>query len=352
MNILILGGTGSIGSALVNLLRNTSWNVAITSRKKKDCAGNITYIEGNAHDLHFLRDCLKKEKWDAIVDFMTYTTEEFSKKYELFLSSTSQYFFLSSSRVYADSHDPLTENSARLLDVCNDIEYLKTDEYALAKARQENLLMMSASKNWTIIRPYKTYNSYRMQLGMFKKEDWLYRVLMGKTLAFPKIVAQKRTTLTFAEDVAIGIKELIGNPEALGEAFHITTTESFTWEEIYSQYVVVLQNLFHKNIKVLYVDNTFFDVWNKYQIIYDCNYDRVFDNSKINRVTNGKIKYTNFSNGCSRCLTTFISNPVWRSVNWKLQLWMDHITGDKIRLWDVIGSREKLRYVKASLYNR
>ena len=211
MNILILGGTGSIGSALVNLLRNTSWNVAITSRKKKDCAGNITYIEGNAHDLHFLRDCLKKEKWDAIVDFMTYTTEEFSKKYELFLSSTSQYFFLSSSRVYADSHDPLTENSARLLDVCNDIEYLKTDEYALAKARQENLLMMSASKNWTIIRPYITYNVNRIQLGVYEKENWLRRALAGRTIVFPKDIASKKTSLTYGPDIAGAIVKLIGN---------------------------------------------------------------------------------------------------------------------------------------------
>ena len=184
MNILILGGTGSIGAALVNILKTTSWNIAVTSRKAKDRVGNVTYIEGNAHEKMFLTECLHEEKWDAIVDFMAYTTKEFSERYELFLKNTNQYFFLSSSRVYAESDSPITENSARLLDVCGDEEYLKTDEYALAKARQENLLFASESKNWTIIRPYKTYNDYRIQLGMFEKEDWLYRVLMGKTLAF------------------------------------------------------------------------------------------------------------------------------------------------------------------------
>lgn len=351
MNILILGGTGSIGCALVNLLKNTSWNVVVTSRKAKDCVGNVTYIEGNAHEKHFLTACLQKEEWDTIVDFMAYTTEEFSEKYELFLKNTSQYFFLSSSRVYAESNNPITENSARLLDVCNDEEYLKTDEYALAKARQENLLFASQSMNWTIIRPYKTYNDYRIQLGMFEKEEWLYRVLMGKTLAFPQAVVQKRTTLTFADDVAVAIKELVGNPGALGEAFHITTTESITWKEICSQYEDVLQRHLNKNIKVynMEAENTFYEVWNKYQIMYDCNYDRIFDNSKIDKVTNGKIKYTRFFDGANKCLTKFLSNPEWRSVNWKLQFGMDNVTSDRTRLWDVIGFREKVRYLKSSI---
>ena len=94
---------------------------------------------------------------------MAYSTQEFSKKVELFLDSTDQYFFLSSSRVYAASNEPLTEDSPRLLDVCTDETYLATDEYALAKARQENILLTTNKKNWTIIRPYKTYNNKKMQ---------------------------------------------------------------------------------------------------------------------------------------------------------------------------------------------
>lgn len=50
---------------------------------------------------------------------------------------------MSSSRVYADSQTPITENSPRLLDVYKEEEYLKTDEYALSKARQEDILHRS-----------------------------------------------------------------------------------------------------------------------------------------------------------------------------------------------------------------
>lgn len=169
MNILILGGTGSIGAALVNILKTTNWNVAVTSRKAKDRVGNVTYIEGNAHEKMFLKECLHKEKWDAIVDFMAYTTKEFSERYELFLKNTNQYFFLSSSRVYAESDSPITENSARLLDVCSDEEYLKTDEYALAKARQENLLLHQKTRIGRLLDPIRRTMTIEFSLGCLKK---------------------------------------------------------------------------------------------------------------------------------------------------------------------------------------
>ena len=51
--------------------------------------------------------------------------------------------FLSSSRVYASQESPIREDSMRLLDVSHDSIYLKTDEYALAKARQEDILRKS-----------------------------------------------------------------------------------------------------------------------------------------------------------------------------------------------------------------
>ena len=67
----------------------------------------------------------------------------------------------------------------RLLDVSHDSIYLKTDEYALAKARQEDILRKSGKNNWTIIRPYITYSESRLQLGVLEKEAWLYRALKG-----------------------------------------------------------------------------------------------------------------------------------------------------------------------------
>lgn len=348
MNILILGGTGSIGQALTELLKNTAWNVYVTTRTRRKNVQNITFLQGNAHDEKFLAECVTKEHWNVIVDFMAYSTQEFSKKVELFLESTDQYFFLSSSRVYAASNEPLTEDSPRLLDVCTDETYLATDEYALAKARQENILLANNKKNWTIIRPYKTYNNNRLQLGMYEKEEWLYRLMMGKTLVFPNELKKRKTTLTYAADVAVAISELIENESAYGETFHITTTESLSWEDVFKKYTSILSETTGKQFHIRYVDDIemFYNIWNPYQIKYDCNIDRCFDNSKINRVTNNNLQYTVFTEGVNKCLKKFIESPEWRNINWRLNFWMDNITGEKTKIWDADGLKEKARYVK------
>lgn len=225
---------------------------------------------------------------------------------------------------------------------------IRTDEYALAKARQENILLTTNKKNWTIIRPYKTYNNNRLQLGMYEKEEWLYRLMMGKTLVFPNELKKRKTTLTYAADVAVAISELIENESAYGEIFHITTTESLSWEDAFEKYTSILSETTGKQFHIKYVDDIemFYNIWNPYQIKYDCNIDRRFDNSKINRATNNKLQYTLVAEGINKCLKKFIESPEWRNINWKLNFWMDNITGEKTKIWDADGLKEKARYVK------
>ena len=172
MKVLILGGTGAIGANLVRILSDNNVQTLVTSRSHYDNHHTISYVCGNAKDDAFLKK-LCTQKWDAIVDFMSYKTNEFSARLDLLLSCTKQYVYISSSRVYADKEHPIKESSQRLLDVISDAAYLATDEYALTKARQEDLLINSVSKNYTIIRPYITYDKNRLQLGVLEKEEWL-----------------------------------------------------------------------------------------------------------------------------------------------------------------------------------
>ena len=153
MNILVLGGTGAMGQPLVRQLA-TANDVYVTTRRdlSQPEDSGITYIKGNAKDLTFLAATLKSRHWDAIVDFMVWTSE-FPQVLPLMLEATNQYVFISSARVYAQSDKPITEETPRLLDVSEDQEYLSTNEYALAKAREEDMLFRSGRNNFTIVRP-------------------------------------------------------------------------------------------------------------------------------------------------------------------------------------------------------
>lgn len=240
MKVLLLGGTGAMGSHLATLLANDATDVAVTSRNRSGISGAVRYLGGDAHDMDFLAGVLS-EPWDAIVDFMVYNTPAFGNRLRTLLGATAQYVFISSARVYAKSASPLIEDSPRLLDVSTDKAFLATDEYALTKARQEDLLRQSDRSNWTIIRPYITYSEARLQLGVLEKEDWLYRALKGKAIVFSSDIARKHTTLTYGRDVSRGIRAIIGQSGALGEAFHITADDAIGWDKAMSVYLDVLE---------------------------------------------------------------------------------------------------------------
>ncbi len=313
--------------------------------KEKDILP-IRYMTGDAHEAGFIKSVLENG-YDAVVDFMVYGSEEFRDRLPLLLGSTGQYLFFSSARVYARSADPLREESPRLLDVCGDRQYLETDEYALAKAREENMLRESCRNNWTIIRPYITYNSRRLQLGVYEKENWLWRALQGRTIVFPRDIAERMTTMTYGPDVAAGVAELIGNPKGLGQIFHITTGEHATWEEILEIYLEVIEERTGVQPKVLMTEDSvgLGRVWNEAQIRYDRLYDRVFDGTKLARVCRN-MEFKDLRSGLRECLNAFLEEPEWFGINWRYEAWADRRAGERTRIGDIVGKRNKLGYVK------
>jgi nucleoside-diphosphate-sugar epimerase len=345
MKVLVLGGTGAMGSYLVPLLSDEGITTFVTSRKDRESKNNIHYIQGDAHDLGFIESVLD-EKWDVIVDFMVYSTSIFKNRINLLLDSTNQYIFLSSSRVYADSSEPLTEKSHRLLDVSEDENYLDTDEYALTKARQENVLINSGRTNWTIIRPYITYSDERLQLGVLEKEDWLYRALHGRTIVFSKDIYSKLTTMTHGLDVSKGIKALINNEGALGKSFHITSDKSLRWSEILDIYLTILEKHLGYRPRVLLQDLPSFLKWapGKYQVLYDRIYDRTFINDKASQSIDME-NFTQVENGVKICLQNFLGKTDFKYVNWKSEALKDRLTEEHTPLQEIHSFKQKVKYL-------
>ena len=346
MKVLILGGTGAMGVHLVELMSGTQYNVTVTSRsiRVSNCP-NINFICGNAMDTKFIVPLLK-DSWDVIIDFMAYTEEVFAMRVEHLLNAASQYIFLSSSRVYAECNGLITEESDRLLDVSSDDEYLKTDDYALSKARQENILRKSGYKNWTIIRPYITYSENRLQLGMIEKENWLFRAINGNTIVFSNDISLKYTTLTYGLDVAKGIISVIGKHEALCQIFHITSNKSIKWNDVLEIYLDVLEGNLGFRPNVSLIDKEAFVKLHpyKYAIIYDRLYDRKFDNRKItNFITTDN--FMDAADGLKLCLEKFLKQPKFGAISWRAEAKKDKMLKEYTSILKIEGIRSKLVYL-------
>ena len=344
MNILVLGGTGSMGRPLVDKLSKEN-TVHVTTRKAKASTDNIKYIQGNATQIGFIEDLLAYKSWDCIVDFMIHTESNLKIILPKILNNTKQYVFISSARVYSQSETPITENTPRLLDASDDAEYLSTNEYALAKAREENLLLNSGKKNFTIIRPTITYNTNRLQLGVLEKENWLYRALHGRSIVFSEDINDKLTTMTYGYDVSMGIASIIGKEQALGETFHITYPASLPWSEVLDVYRAVLKKHTGKDIPVYMTPkstNLQFK-WRIYQVIYSRYFNRTFDNSKIAQFTDISA-FTPPQLGLARCLEEFLKNPRFEHIQWELEAVNDKACGERTPLNEIPSMGNKVTY--------
>lgn len=348
MKVLILGGTGAIGANLVRILSDNNVQTLVTSRSHYDNHHTISYVCGNAKDDAFLKK-LCTQKWDAIVDFMSYKTNEFSARLDLLLSCTKQYVYISSSRVYADKEHPIKESSQRLLDVISDAAYLATDEYALTKARQEDLLINSVSKNYTIIRPYITYDKNRLQLGVLEKEEWLFRALQGHSVVFPKEMMGITTTMTSGYDVASGIFHLIGKQSAIGEIFHITAEHSNTWSEIIDIYKAGFKEATGKDLKIQLVSIEDFLSCREENLVWQIKYDRLFNRSfdvtKESLHVNPQ-QFATTQTSLKRCLVDFINGGAsFKHVNIKYEAIKDKLTGERINIIPFLTLKQKFIYL-------
>lgn len=353
MEILILGGTGAMGVPLVKKLSIDKNNaVYVTTRKIRTSADdNVHYVSGNAHDLSFIKKLCAEKHYEVIVDFMIYSEKEFTERVEYFLANSDQYIFLSSCRVYADCKGRITEDSSRLLDIVKDPDYLATNEYALCKAREEDLLQNSEKNNWTIIRPYITYNSNRLQLGTLEKEYWLNRAIHHKSIVLTKRTSESLTSLTYGEDVSNAIASVIGKNYCYGQTFQIVNEESMTWKQILQIYLNAFEEVkgFKPDVKLL-------DDWqglanvlgNQYQMKYDRFLNRQFDSSKIEEYTGEKIQYKETKTGLKECLTQFLTEEDVTGqmpTNWSYEGYADRVTREHSRMADINGIKNKLKYI-------
>lgn len=327
--ILVLGGTGAMGSYLVPELAEMGYQVDVVSLD--DCTSEnkqITYRKADGYSIPFLRELLKTG-YDAVVDFLIYTTMQFADRFELFLENTGHYMFLSSYRIYAKEDRLITETSPRLLDVSEDQEFLKTEDYSLYKAREENILRSSKYQNWTILRPAITYSRRRFQLVTLEASTVVARAKAGKTVLLPQQAADVYGTMSWGGDVAKMIARLVHNPRAYGEAFTLATSEHHKWETIAEYYRELI------GLTCEWVDTDtylgFFEVATnksaaRYQLIYDRYFDRRVDNSKILEAAGMKQEeLTGLKEGLKKELQRLPEGLIWpeTSINQRMDAYLD-----------------------------
>lgn len=285
--ILMLGGTGAIGTSIIDVLRNNNkYEITVTSRQNRISEySNVLYLQGNANELEFL-NTIPDDSYDVLVDFMNYRNENLERNIHKLIKIAKQYIFLSSSRVYDNSQRIIDENCSLFWDTTDDVDFRNSGTYAVKKAYQERFVKEIGKNKVTIVRPYKTYMANRLQLGEYEIKNWLRRIVNNRPIVINEDILDKDTTLTSGTDVAKGIISLFGNLQTYGETYQIATSEYMTWGDVLNIYVKVLKEKGFNPVIYLAKNTEPIDKLFEcgYHMPYDIKLGRRFNSAKIDKI--------------------------------------------------------------------
>ena len=316
MKILIIGGTGLISSACSDLAVERGHELIIVNRSSSthySVPGGATILQADVYtDEARLASLLAGHHFDAVVDFLAYTVNDIERDIRLFREKTDQFVFISSASAYQKppKHYLITEETPL------ENPYW---QYSRNKIACEERLMTAYNDDGfpvTIIRPSLTYGTSQIPLvGASWSHPYTVvdRMKRGEKVIIPGD-GTSLWVLTWNADFAKGLIGLLGDAEAIGEAFHITSDEVLTWNQIFFE---VYQALGLKP-KVVHISSEMVikrDPDKLGTLLGDKVNSVIFDNSKIKRFVPEFSCEVNWAKGLRLSLTWFESHPEFQTID-------------------------------------
>ena len=327
MKALFIGGTGNISSACVELALARGIEVTLLNRgtSGRPVPNGAQVVNGDIRDPQSVRAALGSRSFDVVAEFVAFTPEHIETDLELFRGHTGQYIFISSASAYQTPPAILPVTESTVLDN----PYW---EYSRNKAACEERLVRAYREEKfpiTIVRPSHTYSApYVPVEGGWTTID---RMLRGE----PVIVHGDGTslwTLTHANDFAKGFVGLMGNAHAIGEAFHITSDEWLTWNQIHE----ILAAAAGVKPTLVHVPSDLIAAYDKAwgeSLLGDKTHSFILDNSKVKRLVPDFICTTPFSRGAEEIIAWHMTDPARQQVDETFNALCDRILQAYAKAW-------------------
>ncbi len=325
MKILLIGGTGTISMAITRLLAKQNHEVILFNRggRSSELPDGVKVIKGDISNEKEAAALLDGMTFDCVGEFIGFVPEQVQRDYRLFNGKTKQYIYISSASAYQKplSHYKITESTP-----LSNPHW----QYSRDKIACEEFLMKMYRENGfpiTIVRPSHTYDERSVPLGVHgDKGSWqvIKRIMDGK----PVIIhgdGSSLWTITHNSDFAKAYCGLIGNIHAIGEAFHITSDESVTWNQIYH----IIADELGVELKACHVPSDFLHAIGPYDfegtLIGDKTSTVVFDNSKIKRAVPDFTATVRADQGIRNTIRHILAHPELQVCDEDFDKWCDKV---------------------------
>jgi nucleoside-diphosphate-sugar epimerase len=318
--LLVIGGTGIISSAVTRLAVERGLDVTVLNRGSsatRPVPEGAEVVQADVRDPASVRAALGSREFDSVVDWVAFTPEHVQTDVDLFAGRTGQYVFISSASAYQTPPErlPVTESTP-----------LRNPfwQYSRDKIACEDLLTRAyrdAGFPATVVRPSHTYDRTLVPLD----GGWtaVERMRQGREV----VVHGDGTslwTLTHHEDFARGMVPLLGNPRTLGEAFHITSDDAPTWDQI----VRALAAAAGVEPRIVHVPSDAIAAadpeWGA-GLLGDKAHSMVFDTTKLRRLVPEFATTIRFEQGAREIVDWHDADPARRVVDARMDAVMDDL---------------------------
>lgn len=308
MKVLFIGGTGNISTSVSRLAVQCGVDLFLLNRGKR-----ISSIQGAKSivcDISKPDECataLKGHQWDAVVDWIAFDEQDIRRDYELFKGTTKQFIFISSASAYQrPAASPYVTESTPLAN-----PFWQYSRNKIACEMKLNAYYRDEGFPVTIVRPSLTYDTViPVPIGGWTEYTVIDRMKKGK-----KIIVHgdgsSLWTITHAEDFAKGFVGLLGHQQAIGHAFHITSDEILTWDQIHQ----AVAEAAGCKAEIVHIPSDFIGTFDEQllgSLVGDKATSVIFDNSKIKRFVPGFVATISFKQGIRRTLEWFEADPARR----------------------------------------
>jgi nucleoside-diphosphate-sugar epimerase len=306
VKILFIGGTGIISTACTELAIARGHQVTLLNRSRR---GGIAGARQLTADITApdVASTLGSERWDAVVDFLAYDSTALEQRIALFRGKTAQYVYISTASAYQKPllHYLITESTPLINPYW---------EYSRKKIAGEERLMQAYRDEGfpiTIVRPSLTYGDTVIPLAVHSWEKsftMIARLRTGRPLIIPGD-GLALWTITHNSDFAKGLVGLLGHRSAIGQAFHITSDEVLSWNQIYA---TVAEAAGVNNPRFIHIATDFIVTCLPEKtgtLLGDKVNSAIFDNTKIKRFVPDFVATTRFRDGIERTVRWFDADP-------------------------------------------
>jgi nucleoside-diphosphate-sugar epimerase len=312
MKILFLGGTGIISTACTQLAIARGFEVTLLNRSRRDAIPGARTLVADINE-PAAANALGHERWDAVIDFIAFDAAAIEQRLALFRGRTGQYVFISTASAYQKplAHHVITESTPLANPYWDYSQKKIAAEERLMRAYREEAFPI------TIVRPSLTYGDSVVPLVL---NSWMQsytavaRLRAGKPVVVPGD-GLSLWTITHNSDFAKGLVGLLGHPGAIGHAFHITSDEALTWNQLFQQVAAAagapeprLVHIASDFIIACYPETTG-------TLLGDKSHSAIFDNAKIKRLVPDYVATTRFRNGIAQTLRWFDADPKRRTID-------------------------------------